>query len=145
MTEERRLAEIISRIIDLYDEVPSISPTWVAAQAMSELDPDRVAPMLVHAGCNLHLRQLARARLRHRYESESDDKAEHDLFPGLQRRYPTARSARTDEPEYVLLERLTDFDLNFNVARLEAEAVSKQKHADALRIYGRERAKPGVA
>lgn len=145
MTEERRLAEIIQRIIDSRGEAISISPTWVAAEAMKEIDPERAAPMLVHAGCNLHLRQIARARLRHRYEPDDDVGEEHDLFPGLQRRYPTARSARTDEPEYVLLEHLTHIDIGYNVARLRAEASAKLAHADALKAYGDERGEPEAA
>jgi hypothetical protein len=146
MTEEGCLAEIIQRIIDSRGDAVSISPTWVAAETMQELDPERVAPMLVHAGCNLHLRQLARARLRHRYEPD-DDKAgdQHDLFPGLQRRYPTARSVRADEPEYVLLEHLTSADIGFNVARLRAEAGAKLAHADALKAYGDECSEPDAA
>lgn len=138
MTEERKLAEIIARIIDSRGSAVSIRPTWVAAEAMQELDPDRAAPMLVHAGCNLHLRQIARAKLRQMFQPDDDDGEQHDLFPGLQRRYPTARSVRTDEPEYVLLERLTQVDIGFNVARLRAEARAKLEHADALEAYGDE-------
>ena len=142
MTEERKLAEVIARIIDLRRAAVSISPTWVAAEAMKELDPERAAPMLVHAGCNLHLRQIARGQLRRRFEPDDDEGDEHDLFPGLQQRYPTARSVRADEPEYVLLEHLTRADIGFNVARLRSEARAKLEHADALEAYGDERGEP---
>jgi len=145
MTEERKLAEIIARIIHQRDGVVSISPNWVAAEAMKELDPEHTAPMLVHAGCNLHLRQIARAELRKNYEPDEDKGQEHDLFPGLQRRYPTARSARAEEPEYVLLEHLTQIDIGFNVARLRSEARAKMKHADALKAYGDGRSEPEAA
>jgi hypothetical protein len=139
MTEERKLAEIIARVIDLRDSSISISPSWVATEAMQVLDPERTAPMLVYAGCNLQLRQIARSQLRGRFQSDEDNGDKHDLFPLLQRRYPTSRSVRTDEPEYVLLEYLSDVDIGFNVARLRAEAMAKLAHADALQAYGKER------
>jgi hypothetical protein len=137
MTEERRLAEIIQRIIDLRRSEVSISPTWVAQEAMRELDPERRAPMLVYAGCNLQLRQIARGELRKKFHPDEGSGESHDLFPELQHRYPTARSAR-DEPEYILLEHLTSADIGYNVARLRAEAQAKLAHADALHAYGRE-------
>jgi hypothetical protein len=145
MTEERRLAEIIWRIVHMRDSQVSISPAWVAAEAMKELDPERAAPMLVHAGCNLHLRQIARGELRKKYEPDEGAGDQHELFPGLQRRYPTARSVRGDEPEYVLLEHLTAVDIAYNVARLRSEAHAKLAHADALQAYGRDRSEPEAA
>jgi hypothetical protein len=139
MTEERRLAEIIQRIIELRRGEVSISPTWVAQEAMIELDPERQAPMLVYAGCTLQLRQIARGELRKKFDPDDDGRGDtHDLFPELQHRYPTARSARDAEPEYILLEHLTSVDISYNVARLRSEAAAKMAHADALQAYGRE-------
>jgi hypothetical protein len=145
MIEERKLAEVIARIIELRSGAVSISPTWVASEAMQELDPDRTSPMLVYAGCNLQLRQIARGQLRRKFQPDDDKGAEHDLFPGLQQRYPTARSARAEDPEYVLLEHLTMTDIDYNVARLRSEARAKLAHADALEAYGGERAEPEAA
>jgi hypothetical protein len=139
VTEERKLAEIIARIIDSRDTAIKISPTWIAHEAMLELDPDRSAPLLVYAGCNLELRQIARGQLRGRFQPDDSEGEEHDLFPDLQRRYPTARSAAKDDPEYVLLEHLAPEDIGFNVARLRAEGRAKLKHADALEAYERSR------
>jgi len=139
VTEERKLAEIIARLIDARDGQIKISPAWIATEAMKELDPERVSPMLVYAGCHLELRQMARQHLRQKYHPDTDDK-EPELFDGLlQPRYPTARSARADEPEYILLDHLSDQDISYNVARLRAEARAKLKHADALEGYGRTR------
>lgn len=139
MTEERKLAEIIARIIDSHGAAVKISPSWVAHAAMLELDPGRAAPLLVYAGCNLELRQIARGQLRGRFEPDDTEGEEHDLFPDLQRRYPTARSASKEDPEYVLLEYLEPTDIGFNVARLRAEGRAKLKHADALEAYSRSR------
>lgn len=139
MTEERKLAEIIARIIDARDGQIRISPNWVATEAIQELDPERVSPILVYSGCHLELRQMARQQLRQKYHPDSSDK-EPELFDGmLQPRYPTVRSVRDDEPEYILLGHLTEQDISYNVARLRAEARAKLKHADALEAYGRER------
>lgn len=145
MTEERKLAEVVGRVIELRGDAVSISPTWVATEAMQQLDPERDAPSLVYAGCNLHLRQLARGILRKKFQPDDDDGDEHDLFPGLQRRYPTARSARANDPEYVLLEHLTQVDIGFNVGRLRSEASAKLSHADALEAFGEEHSDPVAA
>lgn len=139
MTEERKLAEIIARIIDSHGAAVRISPSWVAHAAMLELDPGRSSPLLVYAGCNLELRQIARGQLRGRFEPDDIETEEHDLFPDLQRRYPTAKSAAKENPEYVLLEYLEPADIGFNVARLRAEGRAKLKHADTLEAYGRSR------
>lgn len=140
MTEERKLAEIIARIIDARDGAIKISPNWIATEAMQELDPDRASPMLVHAGCHLQLRQIARQQLRQKYQPDDSAGAEPELFAGqLQSRYPSSRTARAEDPEYILLEHLTEHDISYNVARLRAEARAKLKHADALEGYGRTR------
>jgi hypothetical protein len=107
---------------------------------MELIDSERRAPLLVHLGCNLQLRQIAREMLRGKYEpdGDSDADAQHSLWPELQKRYPTAKSARDGDPEYVLLEHLTDADLAYNIARLRSEAQSKLRHATALEAWGRE-------
>lgn len=135
MTEEHKLAETVARVIDLRHDAVSISPNWVATEAMLLLDPQHAAPALVYAGCHLQLRQVARQQLRGKYQPEDSAGEQHQLFPDLQTRYPTAHSAQAAEPEYVLLEHLPERDLDYNIARLEAEAIAKQKHADALRSY----------
>jgi hypothetical protein len=103
------------------------------------LDGGRVSPALVYTGCHLQLRQIAREFLRGKYEpdGETEDDAQHELWPDLQRRYPTAKTARTPDPEYVLLEHLNDADVGYNLARLRSEAVAKLRHADALEAWWR--------
>ena len=54
------LLEVITRIYEKHDTEIRISPSWLATVAMQHLDPKRVAPLLVHKGCHLQLRQLAR-------------------------------------------------------------------------------------
>jgi len=119
-----------------------------------ELDPKKVSVPAVLAGCHLALRQIARRLLRTRFENASDDdedavgpeQSEHedeaaepeqpDMFPQLQRRYPSSKQAG----EYVLREQMSDADISFNAARLRKEAGTKSKHADLLEQFGRDKA-----
>ncbi|MHC2399144.1 MULTISPECIES: hypothetical protein [Bradyrhizobium] len=137
------LVAIVSRIIDTRRSQSRISPSWVANEAMIELDGGHIAPPLVYLGCHLELRQIARSVLRTRFDdrAESDDgePRQHELFPDLQWRYPTARSARSAEPEYVLLDDMSDEDAAYNVARLRREGRAKLAHADALEAWKRRR------
>jgi hypothetical protein len=139
--EAQKLIDIVTRIVDERREETRISPSWVATEAMLVIDPRRTAPPLVHLGCHLELRQLARSILREWFEGEQEDhdSAQHELFPNLQRRYPVQRT-RGDEPEYVRLEDMSIADLRFNVGRLRREAHAKLAHADALEAFGRSRA-----
>ena len=58
------------------------------------------------------------------------------MFPEtLQKRYPRQQSDNSVEPEYILLEFMSDSDIDYNVARLRKEAVAKLRHADALEAY----------
>lgn len=138
-TEAQQLVEIIARIIDTRRLASRISPSWVATEAMTELDPKRTSKPLVYLGCHLELRQIARGLLRSWFEDADPDEHQHELWPDLQWRYPTARSSGGDEPEYVKLEEMSDNDIDYNVTRLRNEARSKLAHADALEAYGRRR------
>jgi hypothetical protein len=112
---------------------------------MRELDPERVSLPVVYGGCHLQCRQIARDQLRKRFDpvGKGNSSEQHELWPDLQWRYPTARSAKDEEPEYILLELMTEVDIGFNVARLRSEAVAKLRHADALEAFGQ--SMPGKA
>jgi len=145
MAEIDPLVEIVARIIDTRRDEPGISPSWVATEGMRELDPrhtvERAQP-LVWLGCHLELRQLARGILHRRFGPGRDEKDDDDrgsLFPDLQWRYPSARSATAEEPIYVLRDLMTEADVKYNVSRLRAEAAAKNKHADALEAWHRGR------
>jgi hypothetical protein len=135
------LIEIVAQIIETRREEPQISPYWVATEAMRKLralwmaKPTKGYP-LVYVGCHLQLRQIARGILREQFEPEDGQVVEHPLFPGLQWRYPIAR-AKDGEPQYVLLELLSNEDAIYNIDRLRSEAKEKLKHADALEAWRR--------
>jgi hypothetical protein len=140
--EDEGLRDIVARIIDTRRMEPRISPSWVATEAMLELDPVKIVERrdpLIYTGCHLQLRQIARALLAKRFDPIKDDGLRDDLFPELQWRYPTARSAYFDEPEYLLRDLMGTDDVEYNVGRLRAEADAKNKHADALEAWHRRR------
>jgi hypothetical protein len=139
-----QLRELVSRIIEIRRGQPRISPSWVATEAMFDLDRRRIVERdhpMIWQGCHLQLRQIARQLLAQRFERGEEE--EDLLFKDLQWRYPTARTAAVDaeEPEYVLRDLMTDEDVAYNVARLRAEALAKLQHADALEAWGRDRGK----
>lgn len=137
MTNERELHEVLARIYERRSDEIRVSAAWLATEAMIELDPERISPSRVYGAAHLELRQLARSILRHAADPAEEGAEQHELFPGLQRRYPSAESG--EEPVYVKLEHLTEDDVRFNVARLRAEATTKLAHADALEAWWQNR------
>jgi hypothetical protein len=138
--EESKARELLERLYERRRETVDVSPSWLATEAMWELDPERKSHPLEYSLAHLQLRQIGRAICAGRWERPVDDEGEqHDLFPDLQRRYPIAGRIGDQEPEYRLLDYLTDEDIAFNVSRLRKEALSKQRSADALEAWGRSR------
>lgn len=136
--EESQLTAIVARIIDIRRAQVRINPSWIATEALKEIDPSARSVHLVRTGCHLQLRQIARAECRKLFEDADDDcEPRFTGFDGLQWRYPTARSKSKAEPEYVLRENMSDTDIAYNVARLRHEARAKLAHADALEIWGK--------
>jgi hypothetical protein len=145
MAETSPLVMIIAKIIETRRSETRISPAWVATEAMIVLkaewmrEPDDEGYPLVYLAAHLELRQIAREKLREKFEPAWDeDKDTHPLFPELQWRYPVSRPKGV-EPKYVLLEHLTGADVSFNVNRLRVDARSRLAHADALEAWGRDR------
>lgn len=136
-----KLRELVNQIVETRRSKRGVNPSWVATQALAELDRknwvQRNHPM-VYKAAHLELRQMAREACREKWETPESEVDSHPLFPELQWRYPIARD-RGSEPEYVLLEQLTDTDVVFNVARLRHVSVACAKHADALEAWGRGR------
>jgi hypothetical protein len=140
--EERKLAEIVARIINGRRDETKINPMWIAEEALQEIDPGRHSPELVRLGCHLQLRQIARGQCRKLFEDgEGEDDVDAPRFNGfdeLQWRYPRAHSNNAGQPEYVLLGHMTQSDVDYNVARLHREGRAKIAHARLLEIWGRE-------
>lgn len=135
MTEEEELAATVERILDLCVSLKDVSPAWVATQAMTLIAFPRDLHRLGYAGCHLELRQIARAKLRKRFDPTAiadDDAPEPDLFPEtLQERYPR-RPEKGEEPNYRKLDALTDADVSYNVARMRKAGLALTEHARRL-------------
>lgn len=137
-------SRIIAKIVDDRRDEASISPSWIATEAMAKLGVKSMlrgkgGQPIVYQLAHLQCRQIARQVLRKFYEPDNDaEKAQHDLFPNLQGRYPSAPKPGREEPEYIRLEHLSANDWQFNVDRLRADAQSRLQHADALEDWGRE-------
>lgn len=137
MTEHSRLYEIVSAVYEDHKDLGSISPSWLATEAIVRIDFPRSLHEVGYVGCHLQMRQIARGFCRQRFDPTETH--EDDLFHGmLQQRYPAAHSV-DEEPVYLLLETLSDTDVAYNVARLRKEADAKLRHADALEAWGRRR------
>lgn len=137
--DETKLIELVARVVELRRTQVRISPSWVATEAMLLLDPDKQTQRdrpLIYLASHLQLRQIARELCRKSYAGDEDSKRQHELFPDLQWRYPSARSKNLEEPEYVRLEHLEQTDVDYNVARLRKEGQAKLKHADSLEAWG---------
>jgi hypothetical protein len=133
MSEANRLAEEVARACDLNASTTSIDPVMIADRVMTAIGAVFEANPLEWIGCNLHVRQLARAHLRGRFASEpKQTDAEDDLFPEtLQDRYP-CRPHPDQEPVYTLRFALTEDDRWYNIERLRKTAVALVKHSNAL-------------
>jgi tRNA A37 threonylcarbamoyladenosine dehydratase len=141
MSDVKRLAALIAHVIDQRRDEFKISPAWVATGVMNKLDPNRITQEDIYLACHLQLRQIARQELRKRfddddrYDEDDDLERQHEMFPELQWRYPSVRSKDDAEPQYILLEQMSEADVFYNVARLRSEAKSKWDHASALEAW----------
>lgn len=130
---------IVARIIDKNRRRDKINPSWVATEAMLELQKNYKMQNLqnnafeIYRAAHLQLRQVARGILGKKFESE-DENEKHGFFTDLQIRYPAAHS-KSEEPSYVLLEYCSDADLDYNIERLDKEIKGKTKHRNSLIAY----------
>lgn len=137
-SDDRKLLEIISAVLDRHQHQDSVSPAWLATEAMVELDPSKIAPHLVYRAAHLQLRQIARGLCRRQYDDDAGEpSAQHTLFDGLQARYPIPRQEPDDDPEYLRLEALSEEQAMFNIERLRRGAAGLLQHADALEAWTR--------
>jgi hypothetical protein len=137
---EQQLRDVLLAIYERRSDEIRISPAWLATEAMAKLDGDKRSPSLVYQAAHLQLRQLARSVCRNKFEGDSHETDQHEMWPDLQTRYPAAHSPDA-EPEYVLLEHLTEEDVQYNYHRMYAEAETKMRRADALLAWWKSRAR----
>lgn len=143
MTDGDELARVIATIYERNRELPSISPAWLATAGMQTIRFPRTLHALGYVGCHLQLRQIARKYCRKAFDpvDGADGEGQEEMFPEtLQERYPL-RPKRGEEPQYVMLEFLSDQDVDYNIARMRRASLALQKHSDALEAWKRERPK----
>jgi hypothetical protein len=134
------LRDLVDALIDDRESDEYIDPAAIAAAALAKLGDGELRRV-----ADLYIRQLARAACRRRFGRSGDDEADgpdpnqgemfpEDRFPGLQRRYPEARSDRK-ESTYVLRDSMGAADVDFNVKRLRKEGTAKLEHAETLQDW----------
>jgi hypothetical protein len=143
MSDADDLAVEVQKVIDRHKAVAEINPDWVATETMQAIRFPRSLHRLGYAGCHLELRQIARSKLRRKFDPTAPDEEDdgEDLFPDtLQDRYPRKHKSGTP-PSYVLRSLMTEDDIAYNVKRMRRFGAALLKHADALEEWGRGRPK----
>ena len=131
--EQQKAREMLMKAYEKCQEQARVSPAWLANMVMKKLDPKRESNAIEYALAQMELRQMAREICRVQFESDDESAIEqHELWPGLQKRYPASRSTDKQDPEYVLLEQMSALDVKYNCRRLRSEAAAKEAHADRL-------------
>ena len=126
------LMDVLRECLDVINSEIEIQPALLASCAIKKIDPETLSPPLVGWAANLELRQLARGLLRKKFDPTHEENPQAEMFEGLQERYPTKRNA---EPTYVVLDELSDEEIEDNLVRMGREISAKQKHYDALEAY----------
>lgn len=136
------LSDAVSRMIDISEHVVSVAPDWIATGTMKIIQFDYATHNAGWYGCYQHILQLARERLRGRFDPDAKAKlyiaGQIEMFgDALQERYPRKPQRNEDggwaEPEYILRMHLNAEDRWHNIDRLDHVAVAAAKHAAALR------------
>jgi hypothetical protein len=136
------LSDAVARMIDITREEASVAPDSIASGAMEVIKFRYDLHNAGWYGCYQHMLQLARDRLRGRFDPEARAAiylaGQSELFDdALQDRYPRAPRREPDgswaEPEYVLRNYLSEDDCWFNIDRMEHVAGALTRHHRALR------------
>lgn len=122
----------VTKIIEETKDETFVSPTWVAMRAILILDPQKISPAAVRWLAIEHLKHVARKLLAKLFDSTQPDSPQHEIFTGLQSRYPVAGSGSNKNPQYVKRDEMSYGDVVFNVDRFRKASESLAKHADAL-------------
>lgn len=145
------LSDAIGRMIDMHGTSITIAPDSIATGAMAVIRFDYGVHNAGWYGCYQHMLQLARERLRGRFDPEAHAEAylagQSEMFgDALQDRYPKRPRRKADgswhEPEYVLRGYLDEDDAWYNIDRLSHVSVAAARHRNALQAETVERFGP---
>ena len=115
-----RLMDVLRECLAAVNSEIEIQPALLARCAIKTIDPRDMSPPLLSYAANLELRQLARGLLRKNFDPIADDNPQAEMFEGLQDRYPTKRNG---EPTYVILQDLTDDEIDENLVAYRGNLV----------------------
>jgi len=134
--DAQQLHNLVAGVIGRRAAAVRLKPAMVAQEVMSKLDMEQVSHPLVWLGCHLEVRQIARGMLATHFDPITKPDEDEPVLPftNLQWRYPE-RPKPGEEPSYILRDLMTDEDVAWNVARLQAEGRAKLAHADALKAW----------
>jgi hypothetical protein len=144
MEATERINNLIRQQYNELDErnTVTIAPAHLARAVYDALDPEAHSPLDVQFLCILQLRQMARQICAKRNDEEESQANQGALFEmQLQPRYPAKRDG---EDVYVIRAELTLKERRIIIARLEAEASAKARHAEALKAETEDLLKRGV-
>jgi hypothetical protein len=136
------LSDAIGQMIDVQKSKDSVAPDSIATGAMELIKFRYDLHNAGWYGCYMHMLQMARERLRGRFDPAARAAAfvagQTELFDdALQDRYPRRPRRETDgswsEPEYVLRDKLSEDDCWYNIDRLDHTAGALLRHRDAFR------------
>jgi len=150
------LTDAVSRMIDAHGTSITIAPDSIATGVMTIIRFDYATHNSGWYGCYQHVLQLARERLRGKFDPEARAKlfldGQIDLFDDtLQDRYPRRPRRKSDgswhEAEYILRDHLEEDDAWFNVDRLSQISKAANKHrmaleADTIKRFGPRKEEP---
>jgi len=116
-----------------------LSPTFLARAAYISYSREHdIEPHLEYLSIE-QLKQMARKILARNYDADGDESTSYqgDMFSGmLQDRYPLPRE-KDVAPQYKLLSRMTDEEIQWNVKQLLKSADARIEHAQALEAYSK--------
>jgi hypothetical protein len=136
--ETAPLYKIIDETYEVHRLKPTVSPNMLAKEAMERIKFPRGLHELGWQAALLEFRQIARSRLRKRFDDapiQEDDGQLELLDDGtLQDRYPLPPKDGED-PQYKLLDLLSEDELQYNITRLTQTGRARITHAITLQGY----------
>lgn len=143
MKEREIIAMAMSAVMDETAEADVISPSAVALATFARFGGKLIDGDPLQYAAFEHFKQIARRVVTGRFdpvEQAADETEQQELFNGvLQKRYPVPAprdgAGASGDRQYKLLEKMTDFEAEWNMQRMSRAAGSLQLHVDAMRAY----------
>lgn len=142
MNQHETITSDIHRTVDDLGDIEIITPSAIADALIERYAGKDANLYLVWAGRE-HFKQMARQVLASKFDITAADLSDTtgELFSDkLQKRYPVPAGA-DGEKSYKSLEALTEYEVAWNVQRMERASRTLQAHARTLKAWGLRRFK----